>query len=433
LPNRSLFLDRFHRGIERAKRDQSRIALMFIDLDKFKDINDTLGHDSGDQLLKEAARRLQASIRSTDTVARLGGDEFTLLMADIQSISDVETSTSQLLQRMARAYEFEGQEVFCSASIGVTLYPDDGDSVNRLLQNADSAMYQAKKLGRNTVQFYTAEMNQHAQLRRGLEINLRKALERQEFHLEYQPVFNNQGRTVLGAEALLRWRQGGEKNISPEVFIPIAEETGLIVALGDWVLEQACHDAVEWQHLGLNPLHVAVNLSSRQFQHNAIEHSVDRALTLSGLKPQQLIVEITESLLLGNNEKTLNCLRDFRQNGIGIAIDDFGTGYSSLSYLKRFPVNIIKIDRSFIRDIPDDTEDRALVDAIISIGDALQMEIIAEGVETKEQLGYLQNRSCAQIQGFYLGQPMKHDKFIEWVQTSAGRQSQDDSKSGGKG
>jgi diguanylate cyclase (GGDEF)-like protein len=411
LPNRNLFVDRFNTAIGRAERDHSRIALLFIDLDQFKYVNDTMGHPAGDQLLQIASQRLKKSVRKSDTVARLGGDEFTVLIPDLEELGRVESVVNKILQLLAEPFDLDDHEAFVSASIGVTIYPDDAGTTEDLLRNADSAMYRAKEKGRNNAQFFTVEMNQHAMRRRTLESELRKAVELQELSLAFQPVYHTQSGHLMGAEALLRWESKNQGTVSPAEFIPLAEECGLILPIGEWVMHQACQTAAQWQKSGLQPLHIAVNLSSRQFQRGNVPELVRVALEHSGLPADQLTLEITESLLLKDDQETLNSLYELRELGCDIAIDDFGTGFSSLSYLKRFPVNIIKIDQSFVRDIPHDADDTALVESILSIGRSLKMGIIAEGVENQQQLSFLKKKRCSMAQGFFLSKPLKLDDF----------------------
>jgi len=411
LPNRNLFMDRLSRSIESAERQKSRLALMFIDLDQFKSVNDTMGHQAGDNLLQQTAQRLQNSIRKSDTVARLGGDEFTVLMPDINEISHIESIINNLLSVLSAQYTLQDYEVFVTASIGLTVFPDDGTTADVLLSNADSAMYRAKEKGRNNAQFFTLEMNLNAMRRRQLETELRKAIEKDQLKVLFQPIYQTSAEKICGAEALLRWQSETQGEISPVEFIPLAEETGLILPIGEWVLKQACEKAATWNKQLDKPIYIAVNLSSRQFQRTDVFGLVARVLTETQLEPNNLTLEITESLLLEDDEDTLNTLHRFREMGINIAIDDFGTGYSSLSYLKRFPVNIIKIDRSFTSDIPDDESDTALVQSILSIGDTLGMKTIAEGVETAEQYEFLKVLNCDMVQGFYMSRPIPAEKF----------------------
>ena len=415
LPNRSLFLDRFVGAIKRAKRSNTRIALMFIDLDQFKHINDTLGHSAGDQLLQFASLRLVDIVRSSDTVARLGGDEFTVLMPDLTEIHPVEDVVSKILKTLSASFQLEENEAYVSASIGITIYPDDGAEAGQLLRNADSAMYRAKEKGRNNAQFFTIEMNQHAKRRRKLEVALRQALEKDQLELHYQPIYQTSNKQIVGAEALLRWNLTDHEQVSPAEFIPLAEDTGLILPIGEWIMKTACHAAQKWNQQYPHPLRIAVNISSFQFQRADILQLVKDSIELSGLDPALLTLEITESLLLSNNDKTMNTLNSLREMGIEIAIDDFGTGYSSLSYLKRFPVTTLKIDRSFIGDLPEDREDAALVEAILSMSQSLKLKLVAEGVETSQQYQFLKDRNCAMIQGYFLSKPLPLESFEKYL------------------
>lgn len=415
LPNRSLFLDRFVGAIKRAKRSNTRIALMFIDLDQFKHINDTLGHSAGDQLLQLASLRLVDIVRSSDTVARLGGDEFTVLMPDLSEIHPVEDVVSKILETLSASFQLEENEAYVSASIGITIYPDDGAEAGQLLRNADSAMYRAKDKGRNNAQFFTIEMNQHAKRRRKLEVALRQALEKDQLELHYQPIYQTSNKQIIGAEALLRWNLTDHEPVSPSEFIPLAEDTGLILPIGEWIMKTACHAAQKWNQQYHQPLRIAVNISSCQFQRADVLQLVKDSIKLSGLDPKLLTIEITESLLLSNNDETMNTLNSLRKMGIEIAIDDFGTGYSSLSYLKRFPVTTLKIDRSFIDDLPEDREDAALVEAIISMSQSLKLKLVAEGVETSRQYQFLKDRNCAMIQGYFLSKPLTLENFEHYL------------------
>lgn len=415
LPNRSLFLDRFIGAIKRAKRSNTRIALMFIDLDQFKHINDTLGHSAGDQLLQLASLRLVDIVRSSDTVARLGGDEFTVLMPDISDMHPIEDVVSKILETLSASFQLAENEAYVSASIGITIYPDDGAEAGQLLRNADSAMYRAKEKGRNNAQFFTIEMNQHAERRRTLEVALRQALEKDQLELHYQPIYQTSNKQIIGAEALLRWNLTDHEPVSPAEFIPLAEDTGLILPIGEWIMKTACHAAQKWNQQYHQPLRIAVNISSIQFQRSDILQLVKNSIKLSGLDPKLLTLEMTESLLLSNNDKTMNTLNSLRAMGIEIAIDDFGTGYSSLSYLKRFPVSTLKIDRSFIDDLPEDREDAALVEAILSMSQSLKLKLVAEGVETSQQYQFLKDRNCAMIQGYFLSKPLPLESFENYL------------------
>ncbi|NNJ92668.1 MAG: EAL domain-containing protein [Gammaproteobacteria bacterium] len=419
LPNRNLFVDRFQLAIEKARRDKSRIALLFIDLDQFKQVNDTLGHSAGDQLLQQAGQRLSGAVRSSDTVARLGGDEFTVLMPEINELHHVETVVNNILEILSAPYiNIANTEAFVSSSIGITVFPDDGADVNSLLRNADSAMYRAKDKGRNNAQFFTLEMNQSAIRRRELDTALRKAIENKDLKIHFQPIYDVASGEIYSAEALLRWHSEDFGNISPVEFIPLAEDTGLIVPLGEWLLEKTCSLANNWQGMSKHSVRIAVNVSSRQFQRRNIMQHIEDTLLKTGFPSNLLTIEITESLLLGNDKNILKTLHHMRELGVEIAIDDFGTGYSSLSYLKRFPVSTLKIDRSFISDLPNNPEDEALVEAILSMANSLDLKVVAEGVETIEQLKFLKERNCPYVQGFYFSKPVPNEEFVHLLSGS---------------
>ena len=363
LPNRTLLMERMQQAMAESRRTERLVAVMFLDLDRFKFINDTLGHDIGDALLKMAAERLSALLRPGDTVSRYGGDEFTLVLANVAHVDDVTRIAQNLLERFSHAFRISGRDLFVTASVGITLYPLDDDSVESLLKNADAAMYHAKEHGRNTFQFYTAEMNVRAARRLSLETGLRHALERNELSLNYQPQIDLKSGNLYGMEALLRWQSPEFGSVSPVEFIPLAEETGLIQPLGAWVLRTACAQTRAWHEAGFPDLRIGVNISARQFQQQDLAQIIRQALTDSGLKPQHLDLELTESMLMHDMERTVSTLTELDRLGITVSIDDFGTGYSSLSYLKRFPIDVLKIDRSFVRDITTDTDDAAIGEA----------------------------------------------------------------------
>lgn len=415
LPNRSLFSDRFSRAIDRAERDKKRVALLFIDLDRFKHINDTLGHPAGDQLLQETAKRLLACVRKSDTVARLGGDEFTVILPDVKEIHNIEDSVIKILDQLSQPYKLEGNNAFVSGSIGVTVYPDDGISIDNLLRNADSAMYRAKEKGRNGFQFFTLEMDVEAQERRKLEMALHKAVENNEFSINIQPIYDLKDNTIASSEVLLRWVSPDLGPIYPDQFIPMAEESGLIVPIGEWVLITACLEAVKWQdEKGRGP-RVGVNFSPRQFQRENVPEMLRRVLLKTGFNPENLTIEITESLLIADDSDILRQLREIRDIGTELAIDDFGTGFSSLSYLKKFPITILKIDRSFIHDITEDADSTSLVKGIITMAKSLQLKVVAEGVETKEQADLLKSFDCDYVQGYYFNKPMLVEEFVKII------------------
>ena len=411
LPNRTLFRDRLTHAMAQADRYHQKLAVLFLDLDRFKAINDTLGHNVGDQLLKIAAERLRSCVRDCDTVARLGGDEFTVIVDDILDVQDAAVVAQKILDTLSQPFNLHGHEVFISVSVGITLYPNDDESADNLLRNADSAMYRAKEYGRNNYQFYVADMNVKARARLMLESSLRRALDRGEFALYYQPRVDLLSGRVIGAEALLRWRHPEMGLVPPVEFIPILEETGMIIPVGDWVLRQASQQNRAWQDMGLPPIRMAVNLSVRQFIQKDLAESVLRILEQAGLSPEYMELEITEDLLLEHNQTNIITLTKLRNQGIHISIDDFGTGYSSLSYLKRLPIDTLKIDQSFVRDIDTDPDNKAIASAIIAMANSLHLNVLAEGVETDEQLAFLRAQGCNEIQGFSFSHPLPADEF----------------------
>jgi diguanylate cyclase (GGDEF)-like protein/PAS domain S-box-containing protein len=401
LPNRHLFQDRLSQALAQAKRNSSSMAVLFIDLDRFKLVNDTLGHASGDMLLKEAASRLQKAVRASDTVGRLGGDEFSAILLGLDKANYAGLVAQKIIDAVGRPYSIGGNEVYVSASVGITLYPTDGEDPGALLVNADAAMYRAKDEGRNNFQYFTREMNVRATQRMQLESQLRHALERHEFSVYYQPRVELAGGSISGLEALLRWNHPERGLVLPAEIIPLLEETGLIVPVGEWVLRECCRQVSRWRESGLEPPPVAVNLSVRQFQQKDLERAVIRILREAKMAPGAIEFEITESLLMLDPESAERTLNGLSASGVKLSVDDFGTGYSSLAYLKRFPLDALKIDRAFVRDLVDDPEDEAITLAIISLAHSLQLRVIAEGVETEQQLAFLRRNGCDEIQGFY--------------------------------
>jgi len=419
LPNRSLLLDRLGQAIVFAERANGQVAVMLIDLDRFKNINDSLGHDVGDKIIVEVAHRLSACARPGDTVARLGGDEFVLIRPDVRREDAVAIMAQQILAALSRPMTIQGHEFYPTGSIGVSMYPKDGRDSQTLLKNADTAMYRAKDAGRNNFQFYAFEMNSRALDRLKLETGLRRALERGEFVLHYQPQMDIATGRVTGAEALLRWEQPGQGMVFPGDFIPIAEETGLIVPIGEWVLRQACAQKRRWHDAGLFPdMRVAVNLSARQFKQQDIVRAVSDILEETRCPPAWLELEITESVVMESPEAAAETLHKLSAMGVHLSIDDFGTGYSSLSYLKRFPIDALKIDKSFVRDITVDPDDAAIAKAVIALAHSLKLDVIAEGVETAEQLGFLRAQDCDVIQGYFLSRPLPVDRFERFMRES---------------
>lgn len=407
LPNRSLLLDRLSQAIAYANRSGGQVAVMLIDLDRFKNINDSLGHEVGDKIIMEIGRRLSANVRDGNTVARLGGDEFVVVLAGVGRGDAVAMLAQQVLEALSQPMMMQGHEFYPAGSIGISLYPKDGLDGQTLLKNADTAMYRAKDAGRNNFQFYAQEMNARALDRLKLEGGMRHALIREEFVLHYQPQMDIASGAIVGVEALLRWQPPGKQMIFPADFIPIAEETGLIVPIGEWVLRTACAQQKAWQDVAeFPPLRMAVNLSARQFKQQDIVKMVSRALHETGCRAESLELEITESIIMESPEAAAETLYRLSEMGVHLAIDDFGTGYSSLSYLKRFPIDALKIDRSFVRDITTDADDAAIAKAVIALAHSMKLKVIAEGVETAEQLDFLREQQCDQMQGYYLSKPL---------------------------
>ncbi|MHB1075213.1 putative bifunctional diguanylate cyclase/phosphodiesterase [Thiobacillus sp.] len=427
LPNRSLFSKLLGQSIHQAHRHNRQLAVLFLDLDHFKHINDTLGHEAGDQLLQEVANRLKACLRDSDTVARLGGDEFVVLLPELDEGKYVSAVAQKILSAVARPFILVGEEFRVTASIGISTYPQDGLDEQTLTKNADIAMYQAKEEGKNNFQFYSEKLNALSLERLTLESSLRHALEYHEFQLHYQVKQDIHSGRITGMEALLRWQHPDLGTVAPMQFIPVAEETGLIVPIGRWVLSTACMQNVAWQKQGLPHLSMAVNLTPRQFYDGNLLADLTAILAASGMDAHLLELEITESLLMRDVEKTMRILTGLKDMGIRIAIDDFGIGYFSLSTLKQFPLDTIKIDRSFIRDIANVAEDKDITEAIIAAGRALSLTVVAQGVETKEQAEYLLQNACDEFQGFYLNKPVPADQIAELLRMQPERTDTDTS------
>jgi diguanylate cyclase (GGDEF)-like protein len=413
LPNRSMFSKLLSQRISEAHRYNRQLAVAFLDLDRFKQINDTLGHEAGDQLLREVATRLQGCVRDSDTVARLGGDEFVVLLPELADGKYAATVAQKILAVIAKAFTLIGHEFRVTASIGISTFPQDGEDEQTLTKNADIAMYQAKAEGKNNFQFYSEKLNANSLERLTLESSLRHALERDEFRLHYQAKRDIRSGRIAGMEALLRWEHPDLGTVAPMQFIPIAEETGLIVPIGKWVLKTACLQSVAWQKEGLPPLGIAVNMTARQFSDEYLLHDIASILETTGMNPRLLELELTESLLIHDVENTLRILTGLKSLGIRIAVDDFGTGYSSLATLQRFPLDTVKIDRLFVGGLVGASEDTGLADAIIAMGKSLSLTVVAQGVETKEQAEFLRLHACDELQGFYFNKPMPADKFAQ--------------------
>jgi len=415
LANRNLFIDRFEQSISVAKRDNKSVALLFIDLDGFKSVNDNFGHSKGDQLLKYAAQRIESAVRTSDSVARLSGDEFAIMLCGDNDVYSNEKVASKVLKELATPFQLAEKEAHITASIGIAIYPDDGQLPEDILAKADSAMYKAKEKGKNNVQFFTKEMDVKAQQRRSLEVELRKAIKNNELVLYYQPIHDLKTGKVVSAEALIRWLHPQRGLISPIEFIPLAEDIGFIVDIGNGVLVQACKQAKIWQNqLGFTPK-ISVNISAAQLHCSDFFDKLKQVLAQSKLPPELLTLEMTESLLIKEDIHTLVKLQKIRDYGVDLSIDDFGTGYSSLSYLKRFPINILKIDRAFIKDITNNSEDEALTCAILSIAKSLKLKVVAEGVEEKAQCDILAKHNCQFVQGYLFSKPITAEAFAKYI------------------
>jgi diguanylate cyclase (GGDEF)-like protein/PAS domain S-box-containing protein len=423
LPNRTLLQDRLNKALALARRNQRQVAVMYLDLDHFKDINDSHGHAAGDALLAEVARRLTTLVRDTDTVARLGGDEFVIVLESLGECDAAAYRARAIVQAISSPFRYKGRELYTSASVGVAMYPSDGVVPDDLLKHADSAMYRAKESGRNAIQFYTADID--ARLLRRLEISdgLRHALERDELRLHFQPKLRTDSGQLVGAEALLRWVRSDGTHVAPEEMIPVAEETGMILAIGQWVLEQACRQAVAWRAQGFSDLRVSVNLSARQFRNQDIIQVVRQTLRKTKCPAGALELEITESVLMEQPDEMASVLGRLQSMGVRLSIDDFGTGYSSLSYLRNFPIHELKVDRSFIENMADNPNHSAIVDAVIKLAHSLGLTVLAEGVETLEQLHCLRAQGCDHVQGFLFSRPLPVPELQLWMKQGLRGQS----------
>jgi diguanylate cyclase (GGDEF)-like protein/PAS domain S-box-containing protein len=413
LPNRAMFSEVLNLAIQNARRYNRNFAVLFIDLDRFKNINDTLGHDAGDRLLQEMGTRLTQTVRSSDVVARLGGDEFVVLVQEVAEPKQVAAVARKILSALVQPMVMQGQECRVTASIGVCMYPSEARDENTLMKNADIAMYRAKEDGKNNYKFYSEEINIHTFERLALETSLRRGLERNEFFLHYQAKLDLHTKRITGVEALVRWQHPDLGMVPPMQFIPLAEETGLIVPIGKWVLNTACAQNVAWQREGLPPLRMAVNLSARQFADENLLDDIAAAIKESGMKAELLELELTESMVMQNADRAGKVLAEIKKMGVRLAIDDFGVGYSSLTHLKRFPIDTLKVDRSFIRDLPQNSEDRAITEAIIAMGKSLKLTVVAEGVETLDQQTFLHDHACDEMQGYFFSKPIPSGQFAE--------------------
>jgi len=417
LPNRMLLNDRLSQAITLAPRHFKKVAILFLDLDGFKHINDSLGHPTGDKLLQSIAKRLVECVRGSDTVSRQGGDEFVVLLSEVERSEDTAITARRMLQAVAESHSIDQHDLHVTTSIGVSVYPDDGLDAETLIKNADTAMYQAKENGRQSYQFFKPAMNVRAVERQAIEESLRRALERQEFAIHYQPKVNLKTGAITGAEALLRWTHPVRGAIPPAQFIPVAEDCGLILPIGRWVLREACQQARAWVDAGLPLATMAVNISAMEFRNDAFLQGVFSVLGDTGLSPEFLELELTESVLMKHAETTESILRTLRARGVQLAVDDFGTGYSSLSYLRKFPIDALKIDQSFVRQITTSPDETTIVTAVISMGRSLKLRVVAEGVETPQELAFLQAHQCDEAQGYYFGRPMIAGQFARLLET----------------
>ena len=418
LPNRMLALDRLKLALAQARRDESKVGVMFLDLDNFKHINDTLGHDAGDTLLIEAARRISSCLRGTSTVARLGGDEFLVVLPGLNGPDASSQVAERILKTFAPPFMLSGQEVFVTTSIGIATFPDDSDNSGTLLQHADAAMYEAKHKGKSAYARFTPEMSEVSHERLQMESHMRKALELGEFELYFQPIVDTASGGLVAAEALLRWNNPAMGMVMPDRFIPLAEETGLIIPIGEWVIKEACQAAYCWQAMTGREISIAVNVSPRQFRDPGFTDAIMRALNDSNLRPELLELEITERLILDNSIETADILKQLDKVGIRLSVDDFGTGYSALSYLKSYPFDTLKIDKSFVQDVLKENEDASLVRAIINMAHSLGLKVVAEGVEEEDQTHFLKAEHCDYSQGYFYSRPLPEQDFIHWLETN---------------
>ena len=426
LPNRNLFMDRLHQSLQRVHREETLLALLFIDLDRFKNINDSLGHSAGDKLLKKISLVMRRSLRESDTIARFGGDEFAVILSPVYGPKNASRVAQTLLETLSQPIDLDGYKAIIGASIGISMYPADGNTEEELVKHADTAMYRAKESGRNNYQFFTEEMQEAAKKRLLMENDLRDAIERQELYLVYQPQIDSKSGALAGAEVLVRWKNQDRGMVSPSEFIYLAEDTGLIVPIGEWVLRPACLQYRRWQKAGVAPPYLAINVSGRQFKMDGFSQSVFQVLEETGLESKYVELELTESFLMDDQEFAINTLQELKDMGFQLSIDDFGTGYSSLSYLKKFPIDRLKIDRSFVVEIETNEEDRAIIRAIIDLAHTLNIHVIAEGVEEEYQAEMLKRMGCDIIQGFYYSQPIDGVEFTLYLQHNNPDKDNDD-------
>ncbi|HSG11506.1 MAG TPA: EAL domain-containing protein [Gammaproteobacteria bacterium] len=417
LPNRILLNDRIHKGLAHARRQQSMLALLFLDLDRFKIINDSLGHAVGDQLLRVISRRLKSCLREGDTIARLGGDEFMVLLPDIKSALDAGKIGNKIIKSLTDSISCNGHELHITTSVGISIYPFDGADADTLVRHADISMYRAKDIGRNKMVYYTAEMNAGSRKKLTLETNLRSALGKKQLHLVYQPKIDITRNQIIGVEALLRWKHPDMGYVSPLEFIPIAEESGLIIPIGEWVLNTAFRQLREWHDAGFDELTMAVNLSSAQLSRPGFEDIMEHALTNSGISADKAELEITENVAMRNIDSAIMTLQKFKDRGMSIAMDDFGTGYSSLGYLRKLPIDTVKIDRSFVSELPDSKDDALIAQTIIAMAHSMNLGLVVEGVDNVRQLNFFKKQGCHIVQGFLFSNPLPAEELLEMLRT----------------
>lgn len=415
LPNRLLFKERLHQAILQAKRNQTSVGIILLDLDSFKIVNDTLGHDAGDALLKVVSNRLSEVIRQTDTIARLGGDEFAFVLNNLTKHEDITIVANNIVQIIRKPITINTNELYVTASMGITTYPQDGTEIDELIKRTDNAMYHAKDKGKDTYRFFSEEMDKFAVNRLGLETRLRRAIKNKEFALFYQPRVNLETNIITSAEALIRWHDPEFGLISPLDFIPLAEETGLIIPIGEWVIEQACEHLSKWINIDKHDIKISVNVSARQFMDFHLGDKIDSVIQKTGIQTKYLELEITESTIVKNIDFTKKMLHNITERGISVAIDDFGTGYSSMSFLKKLPFDVLKIDREFVKDINSDSDDEAITKAIIAMSRGLRLSTVAEGVETKAHYSFLKKEGCTEAQGYYISRPLPVNEFENFL------------------